>query len=49
MATIFRWMDKGEDDLTREEVAQLSVMVAVAEKYEDAVLGYNIFEGLQTP
>lgn len=39
MVAIFRLMDKGEENLTDEEVEQLSAMVVSAEKYENEVLG----------
>jgi HTH-type transcriptional regulator / antitoxin HigA len=39
MVAIFRLMDKGEENLTTEEVEHLSTMVVAAEKYEDEVLG----------
>lgn len=39
MVTIYKLMDKGEDNLKPEELKKLSAMVVAAEKYEDEVLG----------
>lgn len=38
MVAIFKMMDKGEENLSPEEVEQLSAMAIAAEKYEDEVL-----------
>ncbi|WP_146863144.1 helix-turn-helix domain-containing protein [Chitinophaga cymbidii] len=39
MITIYKLMDKGEENLKPEELKKLSAMVVAAEKYEDEVLG----------
>lgn len=39
MVTIYKLMDKGEENLKPEELKKLSAMVVAAEKYEDEVLG----------
>ena len=38
MIAIFELMERGEEDLTPEEVEQLKHMQAAAEKYEDEYL-----------
>jgi HTH-type transcriptional regulator/antitoxin HigA len=39
MVAIYDLMNKGEVNLTEDELSQLQQMTAVAEKYEDEVLG----------
>ncbi len=48
MVKIYNSMNKGEKNLTKKELTQLSLMSIAAEKYEDEVLGLKPFKTPKT-
>jgi len=48
MVTIYNLMNKGEKNLTKKELSQLSSMAMAAELYEDTVLGLKAIKEPKT-